>query len=227
MRRRFAFAQGFLTGSALQLALGPVFFFTVQSALNGGWPSGLAAAAGATLVDALFIALALGGLGALLEKPALRPWMAWLGPGALIAFGIFGLAGLGPWPGWSEGVAAGPAQSWLPAPAWDPESAFGQSVLLTASSPLTIVFWSGVFSARSTELGLRGPELWLFALGALVTTLLSLGGASLAAAPWGGRIPPGAIWGLNGAVALGLMAFGLARAWAAWGAVKEASRGLS
>ena len=56
----------------LQIAIGPVFFFILNICLQRSVIDGLFAVAAVTLVDYFFIALAVLGVGKLLEKPKIK-----------------------------------------------------------------------------------------------------------------------------------------------------------
>ena len=60
--------NGFLTGLILQIAIGPVFFFILNISLQKTVIDGLFAVIAVTLVDYIFIALAVLGVGKLLER---------------------------------------------------------------------------------------------------------------------------------------------------------------
>ncbi|MCZ2416482.1 MAG: LysE family transporter [Burkholderiales bacterium] len=50
------------------------------------------------------------------------------------------------------------------------ESAFINALLLTLSSPLTIVFWAGIFTAKITSGETTREEVYYFAAGAILST---------------------------------------------------------
>jgi len=54
------------------------------------------------------------------------------------------------------------------------ESSFLEGLLITASNPLTILFWAGVFSGKLAEEKLQRKEIYLFGLGSVLSTLFFL-----------------------------------------------------
>lgn len=55
---------------------------------------------------------------------------------------------------------------------------FWEGLLLTASNPLTILFWAGVFTAKVSEENYRNVHLSVFALGCITATFLFLTGVA-------------------------------------------------
>ncbi len=149
----------------LQIAVGPVSFFIFQTAAFSGFATAVSAVAGVALVDALYILAALLGIGALIEKkPALRRVLKYAGAAVLVLFGLNMAAGVfftEFLPGLRLANLSG-------------GSAFLSAALLTLSSPLTIVFWAGVFSQRLSEESLARRDMTLYGLGAVLSTLLFL-----------------------------------------------------
>lgn len=215
--------NGLLTGLFLQLAVGPVFFYVLGITLDRSLAEGLAAAVAVTIVDFLYIGLSIAGLGRLLEKEKARRIAGLAGAVALLAFGsafLYGaLANL------AAGRAAAPVAigtaaaqagdaAGRPLAADAPSgllSAFAGAFVLTLSSPLTIVFWSGVFSARAAEKGYGRRQLALFGLGAGSATLSFLSAAMLAASALRASVPGAFVDWANAAVGAALVGYGLSR----------------
>lgn len=63
-----AFAKGLRLGLLLQLSVGPIFLFVLQTAIARGIADALAAVLAVTLVDAGYIILALLGVGTWLNQ---------------------------------------------------------------------------------------------------------------------------------------------------------------
>ena len=80
--------SGFLTGLLLQIAIGPVFFFILNIALQRTLIDGLFAVIAVTIADYLFIALAVLGVGKLLEKPKIKIGLGITSSVVLMLFGI-------------------------------------------------------------------------------------------------------------------------------------------
>lgn len=160
--------NGFLTGLLLQIAIGPVFFFILNISLRRTLADGLSAVIAVTLVDYIFIALAVMGVGKLLERPKIKFAAGITSAVVLILFGMVMMlsiapAGGAPVPG--DGLAS------------DLVASFAGAFLLTISSPLTIVFWTSLFAAKAIEKGYAKNQLIVFGIAAGLATLVFLGAA--------------------------------------------------
>jgi threonine/homoserine/homoserine lactone efflux protein len=82
------FKNGIITGLILQLAIGPVFFFIANLSLQKTIYDGFAGVIAVTLVDYLYIALAIFGVGELLEKKKIKKAFGVISSIVLIIFGI-------------------------------------------------------------------------------------------------------------------------------------------
>lgn len=189
--------KGFRFGLLLQVAVGPVFLFVLKTATESGVVAAQAAAVAATLVDAIFVALAILGIGALLDKPKVKQSLKYLGVVVLTYFGlgvILGCFGIHIIPsfGGTEVKTTG---------------AFITSFILTASSPLTILFWSGVFATKMTVDGFSQNEMIGFGLGAVLSTLITLGAVAFVAGSMHRVVTPQVIQFLNGLVGFVLLGF--------------------
>jgi hypothetical protein len=80
--------NGFLTGLILQIAIGPVFFFILNISMQKTIIDGLFAVIAVTLVDYIFITVAVLGVGKLLEKPKIKLTLGIISSLVLILFGI-------------------------------------------------------------------------------------------------------------------------------------------
>ena len=158
--------KGFRLGILLQIAVGPVCLFIFQTAAISGFLPAVGGVAAVALVDALYIFAALLGIGALIEKrPGVKAALKYAGAIVLILFGINLVVGTF-WTGFlpalnlSDTAGAG--------------SAFLRAALITLSSPLTILFWAGVFSQRAAEQTTDRRGMALYGLGAVLSTLAFL-----------------------------------------------------
>ena len=142
-------------------------------------------------------------LQALLREPAMALVMGRIASAsAVAAFGVMALLS----------AAKAQAASGLPLDGRsDPAGSFLAAFVLTSSSPLTIVFWTGLFAAKATEKGYGKSELVPFGLGAGASTAVFLGSAVLVFSAFTASIPPLAVRILNGLVGVVLLAYGLAR----------------
>lgn len=193
--------KGFRFGLLLQMAIGPVFLFIFKTAVESGVWAAEAGVLAATLVDAVFVMLAIAGLGAALEKPGVKIFLKYFGTLLLIYFGVGTmLDGMGIYiiPSFNNSETA------LAAP-----NAFVTSMILTASNPLTIVFWAGVFATKIAGEGYGKREMILFGTGAVLTTLIVLGLMAIIAGVLRVLIPGILIKIFNGVVGIVLIGFGI------------------
>ncbi len=149
----------------LQLAIGPVFVFIINITLQNGILNGLSAVAGVAVVDYLYIMLSIIGVGALLENPTIKKIMLFISSAVLIVFGVM-LINKGINFVLSEASVATP-ESYI--------KSFVAVFLLTISSPLTIVFWTGLFSNKAIEYKLNKKELLIFGAAAGLATIAFMG----------------------------------------------------
>jgi threonine/homoserine/homoserine lactone efflux protein len=156
--------KGFRFGLLLQLAVGPVCVFVLNQASNSGFAKGMAAVAAITLVDAAYIFLAIAGISRFVDFERYRKPFAIIGAAVILYFSIDIFLGA------VAHISLLPKVPILS----DRESSFLGALVLTASNPLTILFWSGVFSAKIVEERMsKGAVCW-FGLGAVLSTVLFL-----------------------------------------------------
>src|SRR3989344_4739348 len=82
------FRNGLVTGLILQLAIGPVFFFIINLALQKSIFDGLIGTLAVTIVDYLYITLAILGIGKLLENKKVKKMFGIISSIVLMIFGI-------------------------------------------------------------------------------------------------------------------------------------------
>jgi threonine/homoserine/homoserine lactone efflux protein len=95
-------------------------------------------------------------------------------------------------------------------------SSFASAFLLTISSPLTIVFWTSLFSSKAIEKGYSKKELVPFGFAAGLATLTFLGLAVTVLSTVRASIPVTVIQVLNGLVGALLILYGVVRLWKTW-----------
>ncbi len=200
MRKRSALiSQGLRFGMLLQLSIGPVFVLILQTAVGGGFFAAEGAVLGAVLVDAVYILAAIFGLGTLINRSErVRRALQFIGAGVLIIFGLVTVLG-------AFGVSVLPRLTLSE----NAGSAFLKGLLLTLSSPLTIVFWAGVFAAKMGEEQMGQRQALLFGLGAVLSTLLLLTVIAMLGGTLGGLVSKMLMDALNALVGLMLIGFGV------------------
>ena len=190
--------KGLRFGMLLQLAVGPVCLLTFRAASSYGFVSGAQVALAAALVDALFVALSGAGAAAVIDRPKMKAAMRWMGWFVLVAFGaniLLGALDIPLLPNIALFTASGGSLFW-------------QGFVLTAANPLTIIFWSGMFTAKMIENHWDKRQLVFFAAGCVLSTVLSLTAVAVLGSALSGFLSQGAITILNIAVGAVLIFYG-------------------
>ena len=194
--------NGMMTGLFLQLALGPVFFYILGITMAGSYANSLSGILAVTLADYMYIVLSLIGIGKLLQKDKIKKIFGIISSIILILFGLMilykGLVFI------NDPGHAGPD-------AWTPFRSFTSCFVLTISSPLTIVFWSSVFSAKAIEKNYKKNQLVIFGIGTGLSTFLFLSSSMLILSLLKSNIPDLMVQALNCIVGLVLIYYGVAR----------------
>ncbi|MCL6588783.1 MAG: LysE family translocator [Firmicutes bacterium] len=192
------FFKGLRFGILLQLAIGPVSVFIFNLACKNGFCHAVLGVIAATLVDGLYFLLASFGVSPFLERKNAQKVFKIFGAITLMLFGaniIVKVLELRILPQFGP-IAANQYQS-----------AFIQGIVITASNPLTILFWAGIFSAKASASNYHRRELTLFGAGAVLATLVFKTGIALIGATAKQFLPPLIINFLNTVVGLTLLYF--------------------
>lgn len=209
------FLHGFSTGLFLQLAVGPVFFLVLQITLQRTPLDGFCSVAAVTMVDYFYIFLAVAGAGKLIDKSGAVPVFRLIGVGVLLIFGIIMLVSAMSMTSESVFLQGAP----------DYRSSFLSAFFLTITSPLTIVFWSGLFAAKAVEQGYTKHMLAIFALSAGFATFFFLGGSVLIISIFKVSIPFQVVKVLNISVGVVVLLYGARRALVVSGSWKQGRDG--
>jgi threonine/homoserine/homoserine lactone efflux protein len=196
-------ADGFLTGLILQLAIGPVFFFVLNVTLQRSAVDGLYAVAAVTVVDYLYIALAILGVGRLIERPRIKKPLGIVGSVVLVILGTLMLMSIIRATGKPGFVSAEASPNHL--------SSFLSAFILTISSPLTIVFWTGLFATKTIEKDYNRQQVVLFGIPAGFATFVFLGVTVWIFSTLGAVVPDLIIKLLNAIVGVLLVLYGVLR----------------
>lgn len=156
------FIKGFRFAMLLQLAIGPVCIFIFKTANEYGLWAAEAGVIAVMLADALFVALAIVGVGAVLEKPRVKSTVKVIGALVLIYFGLGTALG-------AFGVRIIPSIQGADRLA-GASNAFLMGLLLTLSNPLTILCWTGVFATKVAEENFTFGDAASFGIGAVLAT---------------------------------------------------------
>lgn len=191
------FLQGAALGLLLAVQVGPIALLCLDRSLNGGYRRGFAVALGASIADAIYALIALFGLA------ALGTWAQTIALPMQIGGGLLLL-----WLAWGAWKNRNRARMAADVP--NETSFLGETLTvmaLTLSSPLTVIYFGGLFSS------LGGLEAGLFERFALAGGLVASTGGTLVVlvfvADWlRPRLSPPRMALLNGLAALGLLGFG-------------------
>src|SRR3989344_6377595 len=191
------FRNGLATGLILQLAVGPVFFFIANLTLQGTIFNGLAGVLAVTIVDYFYITLAIFGVGKLLENNKVKKIFGIVSSIVLAVFGLIIIKGV-----------VGGVSSTTGTISMTLISSFVSVFLLTISSPMTIVFFTSLFTAKALEYNYQKKELLIFGLGTGFATFLFMGVSTIVFSLIKGGIPLLLIQALNLIVGCLLIAYG-------------------
>jgi len=157
--------RGFKFGILLQLAVGPMCLLVFNTSAKYGFEVGMSLVLAISLIDLLFITLSGVGVGGIIEKEGIKRAIKFFGAIVLIVFG-------------ANMIARAFDFSLLPNiqlfTEVNEKSIFLQGLLLTASNPLTIIFWSGVFSTQVIENNYNKMQLCYFGLGCILSSVCFL-----------------------------------------------------
>ena len=190
--------RGFATGLVLQLAVGPIFFYVVSISLQQTITDALIAVAAVTLVDYLYVLFAVYGVAKFLEKEKIKNIFGNVSAVIVIIFGVYML-----------GVTFVNQSSVSLIAKVNPGTIFISAFILTASNPLTILFWISLFAARSIQYNDSRNELLLFGVAAGFSTIFFLGFTVLIISVIKSAIPSYAIKISNIVAALIVIFYGL------------------
>lgn len=192
------FGNGLATGLVLQLAIGPVFFFIINLALQRSFFDGLIGTLAVTIVDYFYITLAILGIGKLLENKKIKKMFGIISSIALIIFGIIII----------KGIMGNDISTTISTNSTNLLSSFISVFLLTISSPMTIVFFTSIFTAKALEYNYSKKELLIFGFGTGLATFLFMGTSVILFSLVKGGIPILLIQILNVAVGCLLIGYG-------------------
>lgn len=192
--------KGLKFGMLLQLSIGPMCLMVFQTSSTNGFLNSLNLVLAIALIDAFYIGLSGVGIATVLRRKEIQTAMKLFGCLVLILFGLNTLSG-------SFDISFLPKAAWLPG--ISNSNLFLQGLLLTASNPLTILFWSGMFTTQVLENHWNKEQLCEFAVGCIMSTLIFLTFIALMGSIAGSFLPHLIIQILNGSVGVFLIFFGV------------------
>jgi threonine/homoserine/homoserine lactone efflux protein len=190
--------KGFLFGMMLQFAVGPVCLYVFRVSTKSGVVGGFAAVAAVCIVDAGYIICAILGVTGWSTWRTFRGLFRYIGSIIIVVFAL-------------DIIASVAGISFIPHPNFTSVSRasgpFLSALVLTASNPLTILFWAGVFSDKISREGSSPKEVVLFSLGCVLATFVFMGIVVLAGSCAGVFLPEAALKIMSAAVACALLFF--------------------
>lgn len=159
--------KGFKLGMLLQFAIGPVCLFIFQTATKSGFINAFIGVLGVVLIDSFYIFCALLGLGKILKSASNKRIFFIKLCGAIILF-VYGIDMILDYFNIHLFLVFASKNTLYVS------NIFSKAMLLTLSNPLTIIFWSAIFSTEISNNTLKISELYLFSLGAILSSFFFL-----------------------------------------------------
>ncbi|MBI5390723.1 LysE family transporter [Candidatus Woesearchaeota archaeon] len=175
-----AFKNGLITGLILQLAIGPVFFYIINLTLQKTILDGFVGVLAVTIVDYLYITLAILGVGKFLEKKAMKKRLSIISSIVLMIFGIAILI---------KGIVNPNITNTAVMNSPNLMLSFSSVFLLTIANPMTIVFFTSLFTAKAVEYNSKKRDLLVFGLATGLATFLFMGSSVLLFSLIKGSVP--------------------------------------
>ncbi|MCD4744090.1 MAG: LysE family translocator, partial [Desulfobacteraceae bacterium] len=182
--------------------LGPVFFYILGSTIDSNYINSLFAIMAVTIADYIYIVLSLIGIGKLLQEDKIKTAFGIVSSIILILFGFIIL--------FKELVFIHDVTQ-FGSIVWTPLNSFTSCFVLTISSPLTIVFWGSIFSAKAIEKNYKKKQLILFGIGTGSSTFLFLSLTMMILSLLKSNIPNILVLILNCVVGIVLVYYGITR----------------
>lgn len=192
--------KGFKFGMLLQLAVGPMCLMVFNTSTTYGFLMGLSLVLAISLIDGLYIILSGIGVAVIINKEKIKSTIKILGCIVLVLFGTNTITG-------AFGLTLLPDLNLFSNVT--NQNVFIQGLLLTASNPLTIIFWGGVFSTQVVENDFSKRQLIFFGFGCILSTLSFLTIVSFFGSILSGFLPQIIIQILNIVVGAILIYFGI------------------
>ena len=155
--------HGVKFGLILALLIGPVFFTIIQTSVEKGFLNGVLVAFGVSLSDIFYVVICYLGMSQFLENGEFRTLLAYAGGIILILFGLYHL------------VVKSRRRIYLAIDISNERGFFRYLIkgfVINGLSPMVPVFWIGVVSIASLDLGYSdGFDFFIFFISLLLTVL--------------------------------------------------------
>lgn len=192
--------KGLKFGMLLQFAIGPMCLMVFNTSATYGLFIGLSLVLAIAIVDLIYIALSGFGVAAIINKNKIKFILKLFGSIVLAIFGANIIAGAFNFTLVPNLILFSDMTG---------KNMFVQGLLLTASNPLTIIFWSGVFSTQIIENNYNKTQLFYFGLGCVLATLSFLSLIAVLGTVINGLLTSAIIQILNVCVGILVIYFGI------------------
>jgi len=194
------YIKGLKFGMLLQFAIGPMCLLVFNTATSIGLFQALILVSSIALVDAIYIILAYFGISKFLENERTKFGLKIFGGLVLSVFGLNMILN-------TLGINFIPAMSMFSDSSQG--NLFIKGCLLTASNPLTIIFWSGILTSQLVEHNIKGVMMFNYGLGLVSSTIFFLTAVALLGLGINQFLNPNIIVWLNVMVGAVIIAFGI------------------
>ena len=195
------FTNGLTIGLFLQLAIGPVFFFIINLALQKTIYDGFVAVLAVTLVDYFYITISVVGIKKWLEKNKTKYVFGIISSIVLIILGAIII----------KGIAENRLSTTVDINSANLISSFLSAFILTISSPMTIIFFTWIFTAKAIEYNYTKRELYIFGFSVGLATLIFMSASVIIFSLLKETVPITMIQILNLIVGFVLIGYGIIR----------------
>ena len=192
--------KGFKYGMFIQLAIGPVSLLVFKTAGSAGFAMGLVLVLAVALVDAVFIAIAGAGSAYFLKNEKVQSVFKIVSSVVLAIFGIITILG-------AFDISLLPGVSLFTE--MKTGNVFLQGVLLTASNPLTILFWHSLITTQTRRQTMNSRHIFLFGTGCVLSTIVFLTGVAGAGTMINKFLPDTLTRALNVLIGLVMVGYGV------------------
>lgn len=193
------FIRGFKYGMLLQLAIGPVCMLIFQTAGSIGFVKTLPQIIGVALVDAIFLALAGAGAVMLLQHHKVQTVSRIVASLVLLLFGVVTILGV-----FDISLLPGIDVSGVVST----QGVFWQGVILTASNPMTILFWNSLLASQTAKAKMDYREIASFGSGCVLSTVVFLIFIAVAGSLIDRFLPPVVTQTITVLVGIGMILYG-------------------
>jgi threonine/homoserine/homoserine lactone efflux protein len=195
------FKNGLTTGLLLQLAIGPVFLYIVNLSLQRSIFDGLFAVVAVTTVDYLYITLSISGIEKLLNNKVTRKIFGIISSIVLMLFGTLII----------KGATTNNQPVAVTIETGSLFSSFFSVIFLTISNPITIVFFTSIFTAKAVEYNYTKRDLFIFGFSVGSATFIFMGFSVIFFSLLKHHVPLVLIQVLNLFVGIVLIGYGIMR----------------